>query len=174
MRRRLLATVAFIATLFPFHAIADWIDPGVSYHCDKGNETFDVASIMRTSSPELPGEVSAKPGHSILSMAGEITELTCQLDGIFISATIRRIAARERGQCAAFDHFYLERLQVDGRDLIEHEDLNGGCHSDPTLYEVHVQARRRHLTLTSCRAVWDWNTGYTTGTCTEKQVSIAR
>jgi uncharacterized protein YecT (DUF1311 family) len=169
--RNLIFSGAVVVALMPGAALADWIDPGIAYRCDEQRGEFSAMAIMETSSPELNGEVRARAGYTVLSKKEETTELSCRLNGSVVSLVVWRIAPRESGRCAAFNHFNIKRLQVNGVTLVEHEMFNGGCHSDPTLYEFSVRVQGESVLFKTCRGVWSWDAGYSNGTCKEDAIA---
>ena len=177
MRTRLIL-YALVVALVPTVCLADWVDPGVAYRCDAKNGVFVAMATMRTSSPELAGEVTAEPAYAILpkndSAEGiDVTELACSVKGNVVSIVLERTPAHERGQCAALDHYFIRSLQVNGTTLLMHEQFYGGCNDSHVVYRLEVLARGDKLLFKSCRGPWDWMTGYNAGKCEVRQLIVS-
>ena len=174
MQPRLLIC-ALVFALLPTVCLADWTDPGVAYRCDEKNGFFAAMATMKTSSPELAGEVIAEPAYTILpkndSAEGiEVTELACSVKGTVVSIVLERIPAHERGQCSATDRYFIRSLQVNGATLLMGEQFHGGCSDSHAVFRIEVLTRRGKLLFKSCRGPWDWETGYNEGKCEEHQL----
>ena len=158
--------------LFPSLALADWIDPGVAYKCDRHNGTFVLTAIMETSSPEDVGEIPVEEGFRVLSKNKNFTNIKCSIKGIQVSAFIERRPPAERGMCAAYNHFTLRHFQVNENSILKYELFNSGCFFSPVLYRIELHAHRNAFALKSCRGEWDWGKGYGEGKCDESTFSL--
>ena len=162
--RRPPLALAWLLTLAaaPGCARADWIDPGVAYRCDAAAGTFGLVATMATSAPEMAGEIRAPAGYAPLSKANDDITVSCRVGRAQADALIHIIRAQAHGQCSAFESVDIVRVQVDGKPLLEHTLFNGGCHAEPVLHRIEILARGTALRLRTCRAPWDWQTGYAT------------
>ncbi|MBW8758882.1 MAG: hypothetical protein JF586_14825 [Burkholderiales bacterium] len=171
MRHSTLALLPLFLAAAPGCAHADWIDPGLAYRCDAAAGEFGLAATMATSAPEMPGEVGVPAGYAPLSKEHDELAVSCGLGHAQASAAIHIIRAQRHGQCSSFEFVDLVRLQVDGKPLLEHTLFNGGCHSDPVLHRIEIRATGTALWLRTCRAPWDWATGYSPDVCEEREIS---
>jgi len=160
--------------VIPGHAMADWIDPGIAYRCNKAEGVFGMMATMATSSPETPGEVQVADGYVSLSKEKDEFVLLCQVGQAQAKAIIRIVRARERGRCSAFDFLEIKRLEINNRVLSEHAQFSSGCHSDPVLHRVEIRTKGEGLLLRTCKAAWMWDTGYSPETCEERLIPIHR
>lgn len=166
----LILLIALI--VIPNHAMADWIDPGAAYQGDRAAGVFGMMATMATSSPDTAGEVRVAEGYVALSKGKDELVLLCHFGEVRAKAIIRIVRAREHGMCSAFDHLQIVRLAVNEKVLFEHEQFSSGCHSDPVLHQVELRAKGKALSVTTCRAAWTWDNGYSPETCKELMVPI--
>jgi len=171
----MLRRIAVIATLFSSgFALAESIDPGIAYKCDERQGAFVLTAIMETSSPEYDGEIPIEAGFRVLSKDNDSTNITCSIKSIQVSVDIERYPPRERGQCSAYNHFMLRRLQVNDDSLLKDELFNSGCFLSPVLYRIEVHARPKAYLFKTCMGQWDWGEGYRDGKCKNATIPLTK
>ena len=171
--RRLVPCLTLVLAAAPGCASADWIDRGLAWRCDAASGVFSLMATMATSAPETAGEVRAAAGHEALSKAHADTVLSCRIGRFQASAAVRVIGAQAHGRCSEFDVVQIARLEADGRSLMRHEPFSGGGNVEPVLHRIEIRAEGDALWLRTCRAPWDWASGYAPDACDEREVSNA-
>jgi len=159
----------FIAPLllfFSVHAFADWTDSGLAYRCNRGNGSFAIESVMKSSAPETVGNVEPRPGFVVLSASRSVQ---CVLGRTKVGAKFHVRPPQATGTCGGINQISIDRLRVNGKPIFESPRLfNFYCLEDEALHSVEINTTANGPRVRICHAQWDWHAGYHSLRCEER------
>ena len=156
--RLLPLLTASVLLLLSATARADWIDPKAAYRCDTNAQSFTIASVMDTSSPEDLGTVVAPAGFLEVS---SVRPIRCSLRRAKITARFGIRSPQATGICGGITQITLHSLRVNGKAVFEMPILfNHHCLNDESIYSIDFSGTQVKTRIQVCHAKWDWGVGY--------------
>ena len=152
--RQFVALVLFLASA---HALADLVDPGAAYVCDRAHLVFSIASVMETNSPEDQGTVLAPPSFINLSASRSVQ---CTIGGAKVSAKFSVRPLQASGTCGGIRQISLMSLWVNWTAIFDDPvPLNHYCLEEQVLHAIDIKPEGSGAHIRICRAGWEWGVG---------------
>jgi hypothetical protein len=160
--------ISLILLFLSAQAFADWVDPGAVYRCNARAQSFSIASVMDTSSPEDPGTVSAPAGFSVV--AGN-RSVKCSLRRTKVIAQFSVRPPQATGMCGGITQISLQSLRVNGKKVFETPVLfNHYCFDDEAIHSIDITEANGLAHVQICYAGWDWGVGYHDVRCVVREL----